>query len=195
MAMMTRAVGTRIDQDRGRRWAPPSIVGVTKKLLASMVGVTVGALVVVFGFAAQASAQPPGGTERFTIIETSPSGGPVVASGAFSASGTDFESASNTDTAGQSTFRFPNGTIVANHSDTGPGSFSFNPVACVGHFSGSGTYTVTNGTGAYAGISGNGTYTYRGTVIATRTPTGCGDTIGGVTVVHAVGPVSFGGGS
>ena len=91
-----------------------------------------------------------------------------------------------------STFVFPNGTITLARTDNPGGTGDFNPVACVGHFTNSGTYVLTGGTGAYAGISGGGTYSTWGTVVAARTPSGCGDTpIAVFGVGRAQGPVSF----
>ncbi len=145
----------------------------------------------VTAFTGQASAQPAGGTERFTIIQTAENGGRVIATGAFVATGIDVEQPSNGPSA-NSTFVFPNGTIRVTRTDNPGGTGDFNPVACVGHFTNTGTYVLAGGTGAYARISGGGTYSSRGTLIAARTPSGCGDTpIAVIGVGRAQGLVSF----
>ena len=161
-----------------------------KRLVAVAAAVLMSAMVMLGGFAGPAGATRAGGTERFTIILTGPAGGPVVARGAFNAVGTDVENQTS-DTTGTSVFKFADGTVTANHADDPGGSFSFNPAACVGRFSGTGTFVVSGGTGAYVGISGHGTYRVHGFFVEARTPTGCGEQIGGLTVIRAVGPLSF----
>lgn len=144
------------------------------------------AVVAATGFlvtAGPASAQSRSGNERYTIIETSPNGGPVIARGTFTAVGTDIEGPNNNGT-GTSQFVFPNGTITATHTDTSD-SGSFNPRSCVAHFSFSGTYLITSGTGAYAGVTGSGAYHGHGTAI------GCSDNASQVVVIQAKGPISF----
>jgi hypothetical protein len=160
-----------------------------KRLIAGLAIVGISA---VSGFAGPASAARTGGNERFTIILTGPTttSGPVTATGAFTSVGGDVEHQVSA-VAGQSVFTFGDGTITANHTDNPGVSSRFNGVACVGRASGTGTFTIVGGTGAYAGISGHGTYRFRATIIAARTPSGCGAQIGGVTVIRATGPVAF----
>jgi hypothetical protein len=52
--------------------------------------------------------------------------------------------------------------------------FGFAPDAatCTGRAHGGGTWTITGGTGAYAGLTGNGTFSTGGTAIAQRSVTG-----------------------
>ncbi len=161
-----------------------------KRLAAVSVAVLTSAIVMLGGFAGPASATRAGGTQRFTIILTGPTGGLVLARGAFTAAGRDVENQTSATT-GTSAFTFADGTITASHTDDPGGRSSFNPAACVGRFSATGTFVVTGGTGAYAGISGHGTYRVHGFFIEARTPTGCGAQIGGLTVIRAAGPVSF----
>ncbi len=71
---------------------------------------------------------------------------------------------------------FPNVTITVARTDNPGGTGDFNPVACVGHFTNTGTYVLTGGTGAYLGISGGGTYSTWGTVISAYASSGCGKT-------------------
>jgi hypothetical protein len=52
--------------------------------------------------------------------------------------------------------------------------FGFRPDAktCTGHAYGGGTWTITGGTGAYAGLTGKGTFSTGGTAFAQRSATG-----------------------
>ena len=63
---------------------------------------------------------------------------------------------------------FKQGTYLVDHQDTSS-TGTFNETTCVARFSGSGDYTLSGGTGAYAGVTGSGTYSYRGTFFGTRT--------------------------
>ena len=95
------------------------------------------------------------GTEHFQMMTTSGTGttGSVIASGVFTAPAVDHEhQATNT-----STFTFANGTINIKHSN-GTGTQHFDPKTCLMTISLHGTYKLTSGTGAYAGISGSGNY-------------------------------------
>jgi hypothetical protein len=94
------------------------------------------------------------GAESFQMMTTSETGAPtVIASGVFTAPGTDTEN----QKAGTSLFTFPKGTVSLKHSP-GKGSQSVNPKTCLATLNLHGTYTITGGTGAYAGITGSGTY-------------------------------------
>ena len=44
--------------------------------------------------------------------------------------------------------------------------------ACKGNLVGRGVFTITGGTGAYAGVSGKGTYTRKGVLIGARDASG-----------------------
>jgi len=151
-----------------------------------MAGTLLAGVMAATAFTGHASAQPNSAVERFTILKTDDAGGRVVATGAFSAVGTDTANNASNDT-----FRFPNGTVVLSHTETEDHA-SFDPVTCVGRVSGHGSYTITGGTGAYAGIKGHGTSTFRLTVVAAHTSQGCGEEpVAQVNVVQLVGPVSF----
>jgi hypothetical protein len=54
-----------------------------------------------------------------------------------------------------------------------PESFDLNPRTCVLRLVNSGTFTISEGTGAYSGVSGQGTFTFRLTQISQRTSEGC----------------------
>ena len=162
-----------------------------KRFTNAMSGAVLAGAIATTAFSGQASAQPVGGTERFTIISTSENGGKVIATGAFTAVGTDVEQPSDGPTT-HSTFVFPNGTIAVSRTDDPGVEGDFNPTACVGHFANTGTYVFTGGTGAYAGITGGGTYSSAGTLIAGRSPSGCTDVpIALIGVGRAQGPVAF----
>jgi hypothetical protein len=68
------------------------------------------------------------------------------------------------------TLHFDNGTVRL----TAPERFDWKMDVkhCMAHANGGGTYTLTGGTGIYAGITGKGTFTTVGTAFAQRSPTG-----------------------
>jgi hypothetical protein len=85
---------------------------------------------------------------------------------------------------------FKKGTFLVDHQDTSS-TGSFNENVCIARFSGTGTYTLSDGTGAYAGVTGSGTYSYRGTFFGTRTASGCSDDGTVLTVVRATGTTTL----
>ncbi|HTK92709.1 MAG TPA: hypothetical protein VL948_20920, partial [Verrucomicrobiae bacterium] len=87
------------------------------------------------------------GSERFILFGGGDSQ-TVVATGAFFGTGQSFPIDEDNDL-----FVFADGTFHVNHPQTG-GHDSFNDVACIGTSTFSGTYSLSQGTGAYAGISG-----------------------------------------
>ena len=120
-----------------------------RKLILA-VTTTIAVLAPVLILTAGASATT--GTESFTAITTNPGSGvaSLIATGGFTAGGT---------------------VLVAKHAETvrfaggkfklvlhGPGSkhVSLNPTTCLYTKTGSGSYTLADGTGAYKGISGSG---------------------------------------
>jgi hypothetical protein len=134
-----------------------------------------------------ASASPSGGTEHFHLTFTSQSGpGPIFASGAFNAAGTDYQG-SKTDLA-----VFPDGAFSIHHPG-GTFSFTLNPKTCVATLSGSGDYTINQGYGVYQGIKGSGSYTLTGKLALNRKANGtCGQqTVAEIEHIAAGGPVSF----
>jgi hypothetical protein len=158
---------------------------------AGAVALGAATVLAVVGLPGQAMAASTAGTEHFTIVLSSPSGGPVLAYGAFNAQGSDVEGPVIGRT-GTSSFQFPTGTIAVRHTDDPGGTSTFNPKTCVAHFTGTGDYVLTGGTGAYKGIDGHGEYTVRGTQIGAHTATGCStQPIGALIIVHVSGPVSF----
>ena len=125
--------------------------------LAVTAGAVAAAGVIAMGGAAVASAAPhPGvsGTETFQLMGTSARSSKfsAIAQGVFTAGGTQTRS-SNTS----STETFPTGTVTIKHS-RGTGSQHLNPVTCLLTINLHGTFSLSGGTGAYAGITGSGTY-------------------------------------
>ena len=134
-----------------------------KKTLAAM-AMVVAALSMAVAPAAAATTS----SQRFTIFG-SDNGQTVIATGAFVAVGS-----ANTVDDDNDTFVFPNGTFNVFHPQTG-GTENFNETACLGTATFNGTYTLSGGTGAYAGISGSGTYSGKAIFVAERTGTGCSE--------------------
>jgi hypothetical protein len=164
-----------------------------KQMLAvASVIVTAGAAT-VSGLAA-ASASPAvrpsvSGTEHFQIVTASATAAKVaiIAHGpVFTAGGVDNQG-NTTDTV-----KFPGGTFKIKHS-AGHGPQKFNPTTCLITISQHGTYTLSGGTGKFAGISGHGKYQLRILGIAARSANGkCSQKKAPVAfqqVIQAQGPV------
>jgi hypothetical protein len=97
-------------------------------------------------------------TEYFTIVQTSFDGPQTVyAVGPISGTGTDTVMGPHKDV-----FGFTDGSVTIKHSRTGNAKNTYDPATCVGTFTEKGTYTIPNGTGAYAGVSGSGRYQVSG---------------------------------
>ena len=145
----------------------------TAKTMKHVVGFVAGVTVLVGGLAGSASAVT--GSQRFTLTFTGGDTGKVFAAGVLNASGTDIQLSSTDNPDGSSSgvdrFVFPQGTLTVTHFEN-PGEFSFNPRSCVGRFSFTGTFTVTGGTGAYAGATGSGTDVGSGIFVVKRNPDG-----------------------
>lgn len=146
----------------------------------------------VLAVPAVASAAPRSGTEYVRIVSTSLSGAPgsIIARGLFTAGGRDY-TGNNKDVA-----VFPGGGFTIHHPRAdGTGTGTLNPSTCVARFSGSGTYSVNGGFGAYRGITGTGTYKVNTIATLPRKANGTCNTSGlptaSQTVVVASGPVSF----
>jgi len=127
--------------------------------------------------------------EHITIVQTTATGGSVLASGAFNAAGANVSHGNTSDT-----FKFSKGNINVSHTPDPGGTSNFNVHTCVGHFTQTGDYHLTGGTGVYSGIEGHGTYSLNGTLIFAHTAGAhpCSrQPIGQLVIVHAQGPVSF----
>ena len=128
--------------------------------------------------AASHTARPAAsGTEQFQLMNTSPtsSKSSIIARGVFTGGGID-KSGAKVDTV-----VFPNGTFKITHGK-GTGTQHFNPKTCLLTVSQTGPYTLSGGTGAYAGISGSGTYQLSILAVGARS---------GGTCTKTVPPVAF----
>jgi hypothetical protein len=131
------------------------------------------------------------GTENFQMMTTSATSptASVIASGVFTAPGVDHEN-HKLNTA---TFTFPNGTVSLKHSK-GTGTQSFDPKTCLLTINAHGTYTLTGGTGSYAGITGSGKYQLSILAIGARSGGTCSKSMPPVAfhqVINASGPVTL----
>jgi hypothetical protein len=119
-----------------------------KLILAVTTTVAVVAPVVIL----TASATATTGTETFTAITTNPGSGvaSMIATGGFTAGGTVLVAKH------AETVRFPGGKFKVVLGGPGSKHVSLNPATCLYTKTGSGRYTIADGTGAYKGISGSG---------------------------------------
>ena len=92
------------------------------------------------------------------------------------------------------TFVFPDGTFKIAHSN-GTGTPHFNAKTCLFALALNGTYRLSGGTGAYAGISGHGIYRLNITFVAARNSAGkCSNKLPPTAfqqIIRAQGPVSL----
>jgi hypothetical protein len=127
-----------------------------RKMIISAITATAAAAVMGgAGLAAASTHSAVSGPENLQFMTTSATGNPsVIAHGSvFTAAGVDHENP-KTNTG---TLVFPNGSVTAKHS-AGQGTQSFNRKTCLLTVNFHGTYQITGGTGAYAGITGSGKY-------------------------------------
>jgi hypothetical protein len=155
----------------------------------SLVAVVV-ALSGLVGWSTAASASPSSGTEHFRIVNTSFNGpGSIIAQGLFNAGGTDYP-ASHADLAS-----FSDGAFSIHHHGTS--TASVNPKTCELKLTGTGTFTLNHGFGAYSHLTGSGTYTFKAIGTFPRNPNGTCDARGPVQpttlqqTIVANGSVSF----
>jgi hypothetical protein len=111
------------------------------------------------GCAGRSAPQAVGGAENFVLTTTSSAADPVYqvrASGAFAAKGTFASVRTGPD---ESMVRFPGGTFIMTHplSSVRFTVQSLNKHSCAAVLERTGTFTLSSGTGAYAGITGYGT--------------------------------------
>ena len=129
------------------------------------------------------------GTEHVTIVTTNPNShaNTIIVTGVFAAGGIDYTNGHSPDLA-----VFPKGAFSIYHASTGQ-TQSFNPKTCVFRVTGTGTYTLSHGFGAYRGISGSGTYSLHIVETANRNAAGkCGNHATAYEeIIHAGGPVSL----
>ncbi len=126
-----------------------ALLAMTGAVAAVLVGLAVPAAASSGG-----GATPPvKGAEHCQAISTSATSptADVICWGAFTAGGVDKQG--NT----VDTLVFPGGSIKVKHS-AGAGAGSFDPTTCLSTESLTGTYTLSDGTGKYKGVSGTGRF-------------------------------------
>lgn len=141
----------------------------------------------LLAWAGPASADPAR-SQRFTVIFSGDEGAPgrVVASGVVNGVGTDVTVSEDESTAvDEITFPGQGTLFVTINFDPGPEP-SFDSRSCVSRFSGTGTLTVTGGTGRFVGASGTGAVSFKGIFVGRRTAQGCSEEGGRSFVVAKV---------
>lgn len=125
-----------------------------RKLAASQVAILAVTMIGVGGLAASASSVPgqaKGERLRFMSTTATSLRISVIATGAFTAGGTD-RPGRVTDV-----LRFPGGTLIYRHVDR-TFAASFDPQTCLITENETGRFTLGHGTGRYAVVHGSGTY-------------------------------------
>lgn len=145
----------------------------TVRIWASGLLATVFAGALMAGIPASASAQTIQGPEDFTIIVAGTTPQRFVALGTLNMTGTAVPLSGGGPNGGVDVVQVPGGTFMLTLAITSGGGSQPTPPACVATFFGAGTSTISNGTGAFAGIAGAGTFVFHGTFHASRTPQGC----------------------
>jgi hypothetical protein len=165
------------------------IAGLTRCCRLVAVGAAVAAGVAGFSTAAGASSAQ---IESFRIVDRNGGIGTVQAHGVFDRTGTDVSRNSS------DVLRFGNGKLVVAHPETSSTGDSFNldPSTCRFTYTDTGTYTIKDGTGAYAGATGHGHYKATGSGVLQRNSDGTCNTDAQpkseVDIVQAKGPLTLG---
>jgi len=123
------------------------------KAIAALTSAVITAVVISGAGVAAATTQPHTATiEHFQEVVASPTAhqAHVIAYGAFTAAGVDVENSNNTNT-----FKFPGGSFLVTPRYTVV-SEHLNKSTCLLTQNLRLTYTISHGTGKYAGISGSG---------------------------------------
>ena len=162
---------------------------VRSRLLGAAGALAAAGAIAVSGVAAAAAHTNASGTEQFQLMSTSAtsSTSSIIARGVFTAGGVD-HTGSKVDTA-----VFSNGSFKIAHSK-GTGSQSFNPKTCLMTVNQHGTFKLSGGTGAYAGISGSGTYQVSILAVGARSGGTCSKTKPPVAfqqIIKASGPAKL----
>jgi hypothetical protein len=163
------------------------------KILGAISAVAVAGALAATGLTAANAAAGAGspGLEYFQLVTTNPANNApssIIARGIFTAGGVDHPG-DRVDTA-----VFPNGTFKIAHSN-GTGTPHFNAKTCLFALALNGTYRLSGGTGAYAGISGHGIYRANITFVGARNAAGkCSNKLPPTAfqqIIRAQGPVSL----
>jgi hypothetical protein len=161
------------------------------KIIAGMTVVAAAGAVAAAGLTSASASLAAGssGFEHFQLVKTAPANSApssIIARGLFTAGGVDHPGNKVDKVV------FPDGTFKIAHSG-GTGTPRFNRKTCLGVFALNGTYRLSNGTGAYAGISGHGIYRLNITEVAARNSAGgCSNKLPPVAfqqIIRAQGPV------
>lgn len=128
-------------------------------------------------------------TEHFSLIDTSDASHvfSVIATGAFTGGGTV-----HLEGSAPSTLRLSNGTIRLQPHFTAAPNTNLNQTTCLAAERSSGTYTLSNGTGHYHGISGSGKFTQSAQQVGPIIDGKCnisGNPVASQQIVTASGPV------
>ncbi len=117
-----------------------------------IIAATVTAAAATLAVASIATATSTTKTETFTVVTTDPGSGvaSVIATGGFTAGGTLMNGKHKQN------FRFAAGKFTLVLAPPGSKHVSLNPTTCLYTKTGSSSYTLTDGTGAYQGIRGSG---------------------------------------
>jgi hypothetical protein len=134
-------------------------------------------MIVALGIAAAAASAAQSGKQRITAtfltIGRSDKPTHVIARGPINGIGeaTQTEKQTKSGQINYVTLHFEKGTVrmVAKEPRFG---WKLDPRTCTGSAYGSGTFTITGGTGAYKHATGNGTFSTTGTAIVQRSPRG-----------------------
>jgi hypothetical protein len=148
----------------------------------------------VAGVTAASAASPAGarpgvsGTEHFYVMTTSPTStqDSAIMTGVFTVAAVDMPGRT------VDTLKFPGGTVKLKHG-AAQGKQTLNPKTCLFTASQTGRYTITGGTGRYAGISGRGTAKISILAVAARNSKGqCSQTLTPLAwqqVIEGSGPI------
>ena len=123
-----------------------------KQVRKMIIAAAVTAAAATLAVASMATGTSTTKTERFTVITTNPGSGvaSLIAAGGFTAGGTV------TLVKHAEVYHFAAGKFTLVIARSGSKHASLNPTTCLYTKTGSSTYTLTDGTGAYQGISGSG---------------------------------------
>jgi hypothetical protein len=160
-----------------------------KMLIAAAGTLSVAAAVVGVGLTSASAAPSAPRFENFQFVSSNAVTMvfTAIASGDFTAGGT-FNASAN-----PGTLTFPNGTFEADYTITQTRQYT-NPTTCLFTRVRTETYTLSDGTGAYAGIQGSGKAISRTLAILASDDGVCSTTLPPVTyegVIDAHGPVSI----
>ena len=127
-----------------------------------------------------------------TFIPGASNAGPVVATGPIVGRGNAINSGflidENNEFVGNNRLEFSSGTVFVDFEGQ-LDSFTFDPVTCITHITGHGTWEVNHATGSLAGTEGGGTFTNDVTLISRRTATGCSTETTEISRITLVGDV------